>query len=519
MVAEPLQGAGGVVPSWEHGAPAARQEGRLEELSITPSLAEELRRIPAFADLAPGELSWFGESSHLVQLRPGDLVTREGEPADRMLVLLEGELHVARETGPPDGRLYILRGGQISGMLPFSRMTHFAYSTRAVVPSRLVWFPAALFPELLRRIPVLEARLVGVLTDRVREVTRHEELNEKLMALGKLSAGLAHELNNPAAAVRRSADDLQVRLVALRDRTIELIECGLSKAGICAAADLRAEVAARPRPELEPLAVSDRETEVAAWLEAHGVASGWRLAPTFVGAGFTVADLDTLPGRATPEVLPAVLLWLETGLGAQGLLGEIQAAARRISGLIDAVKAYSHMDDGLGREETDINGDLLSTLTMLAHKVGEKRVEVTTALAPDLPRIEAFAGELTQVWTSLIDNALDAVSPGGRVVVRTGRENAHVRVEIQDDGPGIPAEILDRIWEPFFTTKPVGSGTGLGLDIAHRIVVRRHGGDLWVESRPGDTRFFVRLPREAPRPPGPTPVLEAVAASEEAPRA
>jgi signal transduction histidine kinase len=488
-------------------------------------LRGELERVKVFAGLDEPALAWLADHFEESWLEPGEAAAEEGTPADRMMVLLEGELRVRREKGPSDGFINLIRAGDVSGMLPFSRMTVYPITARAVVRSHLLWLRAALFPEMLRRIPVLEPRLVAVLTDRVREATRLDQQREKLMALGKLSAGLAHELNNPAAAVQRAASELRDRLVALRSLAARLIECGLTPQSMEAAVALYRRAIERSRDprgeppsagavaagaELDPIAQSDREEAVGAWLEAHEVERPWVLAGTLAQFGVEPADLDRLAEVAPGVYLPCLITWMEGGLAAEGLLSDIASASHRISELVSAVKSYSHMDDGQGLAEVDLRREIESTLTMLAHKVRKKGVVVKRDFQRDLPPLVAHPGELNQVWTNLLDNAVDAVAAGGHVEVRAAREGDSLRVDIRDDGPGIPADIQARIWEPFFTTKPVGEGTGLGLEVAQRIVVRRHGGSLTVASVPGDTCFTVRLPLI---PPGPAAAAQAPGAS------
>jgi signal transduction histidine kinase len=465
------------------------------------SLTEELRRVEVFADLPDDQLAWLAEHAEVASFAAGEVTIAEGAPADSLVILFEGEVQARREKGPADGRVIIIRAGEVTGMLPFSRMTHYNITGRAVTPVRMARIHTSLFPEMLDRIPVLEARLVGLLTDRVREATRVEQQREKLISLGKLSAGLAHELNNPAAAASRSAGELRRRLVTLRELTVDLAECEHAGELIHLAAELREKAAARSGDqELDPLASSEREDALTEWLEGHGVERAWVIAGTFAGAGLTVADLDALgslidnAGEASSEALSCLLSWVEEGLAIDALASEVESAVRRISELVGAVKSYSHMDSGQAKGPTDLHRDLDSTLTMLTHKVRAKNVQVTRDYAAGLPEIQAFAGELNQVWTNLLDNAFDAVAPGGTVEISTRRENGFVRIDVRDDGPGIPEDVLDSIWDPFFTTKPMGQGTGLGLDIARRIVERRHGGEMSVESAPGDTRFTVRLP-------------------------
>jgi signal transduction histidine kinase len=468
------------------------------------ALKQDLRRVPVLSDLSDEQAAWLAEQLHEVSLQPGEVFGVEGEVADRMVIILEGEIRSRRERGQADGRFYSASEGEVTGLLPFSRMTHWGGTIRAAVPSRIAWLPATLFPEMLRRIPQLEAKLVGVLTDRVRETTRNDQQQEKLMALGKLSAGLAHELNNPAAAVQRAVSELLDRLHRLRDLTVRLVECGLDSAAICGAVELRRRAGERRQTEgqrrdlVDPLALADREAALGDWLEEHGVDRPWVAAGTFAATGIVLDELDALAAQVPDAALRCVLNWLEGGLAAEGLLGDMAAASRRITELVAAVKSYSHMDEGQGTGEVDVPREIETTLTMLGHKMRAKGVTVTREYAPDLPSICGFAGELNQVWTNLLDNALDAVPEGGHIGVRAARESDHLLIEIRDDGPGIPAEIQGHIWEPFFTTKSVGQGTGLGLDIALRIVTRRHGGSISLNSTPGDTRFAVRLPLNAP---------------------
>ncbi len=462
-------------------------------------LRQALRGVPLLADLAEAEIDWLAENAEEIHLADGEVVSREGEPAERMSIVLAGELRGRGEKGPGATRTFIAQAGEITGLLPFSRLRQWGATIRAAGPTRVAAISSARFGEMLRRIPALEPRLIALMTDRARETTRVEQQNEKLLALGKLSAGLAHELNNPASAMGRAVSELRRRLAALPALTAALIHQGVEPDqmdALCRLHDTSGQGAGQGGGAmLDPLAQADRESELSDWLEERKVADAWRLAPTFVATGMTAGDLKRFVARVPAAVLPAAIPWVETGAALHLLLGEMENAARRISDLVGSVKEYSHMDRELTEKaETDLHRALDSTLTMLGHKAKAKGVKVIREYDPDLPAVPAFAGELNQVWTNLLDNALDAVAPGGRVSVRTRRIDHQAEVEIGDDGPGIPAELLGRIWEPFFTTKPMGEGSGLGLDIARRIVVGRHGGEMRVESRPGDTRFLVSLP-------------------------
>ncbi|HEX3554944.1 MAG TPA: ATP-binding protein [Thermoanaerobaculia bacterium] len=474
-------------------------------------LRQALRSVPLLADLTEAEIGWLAEHAEEIHLADGEVTSREGEPADRMSIVLTGELMGRREKGGGEAsRVFIARAGEITGLLPFSRMRVWPSTVRAVGPTRLAAIPAARFAEMLAAIPVLEPRLIGVMTDRARETTRIEQQNEKLLSLGKLSAGLAHELNNPASALGRSVAELRDRLAALPALTAALIRQGVEPAQMETLCRLHATseegaalagTAGAGGMALDPLAQADRESAVGDWLEDRQVNEAWRLAPTFVAAGMTAGDLESLAARIPGSVLPAALAWLESGIALHLVLEEMETATHRISGLVGAVKEYSHRDRELTEKTaTDLHRSLDSTLTMFGHKAKAKQVKVKRDYDPQLPAIHAFAGELNQVWTNLLDNALDAVAIGGSVSVGTRRVDGRVEVVIADDGPGIPAELRTRIWEPFFTTKPVGEGSGLGLDIARRIVVGRHGGEMRLESRPGDTRFLVTLPIGASPP-------------------
>jgi signal transduction histidine kinase len=459
-------------------------------------LRQALRGVPLLADLAEAEIDWLAENAEEMHLADGEVVSREGEPAERMSIVLAGELRGRNEKGAAT-RTFIAQAGEITGLLPFSRMQRWGATIRAAGPTRVAAIASSRFGEMLHRIPALEPRLIGLMTDRTRETTRVEQQNEKLLALGKLSAGLAHELNNPASAVGRAVSELRHRLAALPALTAALIHEGVEPAQMDALCRLHdtSEQGLGEAPMLDPLAQADRESELSDWLEERRVANAWRLAPTFVATGMTAGDLERFVAGVPAAVLPAAIPWVETGVALHLLLGEMENAARRISDLVGAVKEYSHMDRELTEKAaTDLHRALDSTLTMLGHKARAKGVKVIREYDPDLPAVPAFAGELNQVWTNLLDNALDAVAPGGRVSVRTRSIDHQAEVVIGDDGPGISAELLGRIWEPFFTTKPMGEGSGLGLDIARRIVVGRHGGEMRVESRPGDTRFLVSLP-------------------------
>jgi len=316
---------------------------------------------------------------------------------------------------------------------------------------------------------------------------------QQLLALGALSAGLTHELNNPAAAAVRATSALRDRVAGMRHKLAMLAHDELDPRLLELLVDVQEEAvqAVSQAPKLTALQESEREDEIGDWLDERGITGGWELAPIFVAAGTSTEFLDKVADRASGVMLEGALRWLAYTLDTELLIGEITDSVTRISSLVAAAKQYSNMDRA-PHERVDIHAGLESTLVMLGSKL--EQVEVVTDYDRSLPPVPVYAGELNQVWTNLIDNAVQAMDGHGRLSVRTSMDGDRVRVEVGDTGPGVPEGLRQRIFEPFFTTKPVGQGTGLGLDICYRIVVGRHGGDLTVESQPGDTRFIVRLP-------------------------
>ena len=458
---------------------------------------EALRRVHVFADLPDDQLRWFVDNSEERRFVAGEAMFRKGDPADRMVVYLEGEVHAYWDEANHD-IVYIARAGEpsteVTGMLPFSRMTEFTVTGYAVTDVRLLWFPVSLFPEMMLRMPVLVQRLVGIMSDRVRESTTLDQQQDKLMALGKLSAGLAHELNNPAAGATRAANDLIETLKELRAADMRLCSHELThkhQASIDAF-ERKAIDHTASAEQLNSLDQSDREDEVNEWLEAHGIEESWKLSPNLVEAGMDSAALEQLLGEIPATATADVLARVNCQLAAARLASEIKTATTRISELVGAIKEYSYMDQA-SVQELDVHKGLDNTLLILKYKLKKKDITVTRDYAESLPLIKAYGSELNQVWTNLIVNAVDAMSLGGKLKVRTKREPTDILIEIRDNGAGIPADARSRIFEPFFTTKPVGDGTGLGLDTVARIV-RKHRGNVRFESKPGDTCFQVRLP-------------------------
>jgi signal transduction histidine kinase len=461
---------------------------------------EALRGIDVFADLPDDQLKWFADSVDELHLSPGDVLFRKGDPADVMVVYLEGEIHAYRDDQDHDNYVYVARAGdrstQVSGLLPFSRMKVWSATGRSVSNMRVLLFPKRLFPEMLQRMPVLAERLVGLMSDRVREVTTADQQRDKLMALGKLSAGLAHELNNPAAGATRAANALIATLAELRAADLKLCThdlTGEQHAAIHAFENAAIEHTSMAT-QLNSLEQSDREDLVANWLEAHGIEDPWKFTDNLVEAGIDSTALERMLGTVQADAIADVLARVNAQLAAAKLAGEIKTSTARISELVGAIKEYSYMDQA-SVQDVDVHKGLENTLLILKYKLRKKNIAVTREYAEALPRIKAFGSELNQVWTNLIANAIDAMPERGSLKLRTRREPTDILVEIRDNGSGISEAVRSRIFEPFFTTKPVGEGTGLGLDTVARIV-RKHHGNIRFESKPGDTCFQVRLPAE-----------------------
>lgn len=430
------------------------------------TLDQALREVPLLTDLPDEAIGWLMANGDEVRYEAGTVAAEQGDPAEYMFILLEGEIEARSSSQAP----FLARAPQITGLLPHSRMKTMQRTVRTVEPTRLLRIHKNRFDEMMDRIPELEKRLIGLMADRIRDTAQADLQHEKLTALGKLAAGLAHELNNPAAAVARNIKTLREKLRGL-------------------AAGEEAMVEARGESPKNALERSDREEELGEWLSSQGIADAWELAAELVDAGFT---------RESASVAnPAALRKAAVATAIDRLAADIEHASARISELVKSVKEYSYMDTE-AETEVDIHAGIENTLTMLSHRL--RGIQVERDFDPALKRVCGHGGELNQVWTNLIDNAADAMAGSAekRLWIRTAQRNESAIVEVADTGAGIPDAIRSRIFEPFYTTKPQGQGTGLGLDIVFRIV-KKHCGEIRFESKPGATCFQVTLPTERSR--------------------
>jgi signal transduction histidine kinase len=450
----------------------------------------ELLRFPAFAGLPDDQLDWFISRAQEMRQKPGEAAFRAGDPADAMYVILDGQIQGRGDIGG-ETVVFMIQAGAVTGLLPFSRMKQYTVGVRAVTDVRVLRFPSSLFPELVNKMPELTQRLVGLMSDRIRETTRREQQRDRLASLGKLSAGLAHELNNPASAAKRAASQLRDVLTKIRNASHELGARELTVAQKSEIDKLEASFVQHEEPPPDPLTVSDLEEQIDSLLRSHGQNDLWQMAADLARKNIKPEALESLFATLDADTARAALVRIAASVEVAALLNEIESGTSRISDLVRAIKEYTYMDQ-TPVQNVDIVKSLETTLTILNHKL-KQGVTVRRDYQGVPLLVNSFGSELNQVWTNIIDNAIDAMGGKGELRVRTYRENACVVVEIGDNGPGISEEVEAHIFEPFFTTKGVGEGTGLGLDTVQRIV-KKHQGNIQVTSKPGDTRFQVWLP-------------------------
>ncbi|MEU6356473.1 ATP-binding protein [Streptomyces sp. NPDC047072] len=471
---------------------------------VLPCSPEEIGSLFLFEKLSAEQLGQLCSAGRVERFEPGPVFT-EGDPATCFYVLIEGTVVLSRRVGGDDIEVSRTsqRGvyaGAVQAYLGERVPQIYSNSMRVTDTSRFFVVPAEQFAGFMEEWFPMAVHLLEGLFFGSKSAQRAIGQRERLLALGSLSAGLTHELNNPAAAAVRATETLRERVGKMRHKLGIIAQGSYTPETMANLIDIQERTAERvaKAPTLSPLEASDREDELADWLDDHGIQEGWRIAPSFVQAGLDVDWLDQVAAALDEDMLPNAIGWLNYTVETELLMDEINDSTARISHLVDAAKQYSQLDRA-PYQVADVHDLLDSTLLMLSGKIGQQ-IKVVKAYDRTVPKVPCYPAELNQVWTNLIDNAVHAInSVGGEgtLTVRTRLDHDRLLVEFGDTGPGIPADIRGRIFDPFFTTKPVGEGTGLGLDISWRIVVNKHHGTLQVESSPGDTRFQVLLPLTA----------------------
>lgn len=460
------------------------------------NLITSLRQFPNFAQIPDEQLQWFVARVEEQHFSVQTTIIQAGGAIDYLMVLLNGRIRI--DGGATDDIIVYDTPGDILGVLPYSRIKEATFPLIADADTRVIQLHRDHLRDMTAHCYELTELMVRQMTDRVRDFTRQIQQGEKMASLGRLSAGLAHELNNPVSAVVRSADALKSHMKATPERFKAVMAIRLPEDEVNAVNELMFSRLESEPPTLSMLERNSRQDDLTAWLEDNNIENADELTESLVDFGFTVEDLDTIGAQVSVENLGAVLSWIVNNLVAEKLVREIAEASGRISTLVGSIKSYTHMDRGEGREAIKLKNDIVNTLTLLDHKLKSKRISASVTIPPDLPIIKGWPGELNQVWTNLIDNAVDAMPEGGKIEINAELDqrpdgSAFIYTRVIDNGEGIPEDIRSKIFEPFFTTKAMGAGTGLGLDIVQGIM-KHHRGSIKVESKPGRTEFIVCLP-------------------------
>lgn len=457
----------------------------------------ELKTVVALSDLPEEHLLWILDHSVYLEFEDGSLIRKFGEPINEMYFLLEGSISFYLDVNGRQVHYFNFENdkasGGVSGLLPYSRMKTSPGYSYAEGKTRMLQLHKKYFPELERLNPDLIQRLIGYMTERARIFATVQLQFEKVNALGKLSAGIAHELNNPAAAINRISAELAKRLKLNYELTQKLLSQGIKAEHIQSISNLvHLKEQDKGSKKLSAMERIEKEDAIADWMEKIGV-DNREAAEAFAEAGFSNEDLESIHKDSGKEAFIQILRWLENLLSSQRIIKDLEEASTRISNLVGAIKSHVHMDQTNDLQPTNVHNDIENTLTLLGYKLREKNIIVRKKYCSDLVDIPAYVGELNQVWTNLIDNAIYAVDKNGELTIETSCDKKNVKVKIIDSGSGIPKEIISKIFDPFFTTKKMGEGTGIGLDTVNRIV-KHHNGEIKVDSIPGRTEFAVCIP-------------------------
>jgi len=457
-----------------------------------PDLIDRLVAHTTLGSAPREELEWVIAHGSLRRLEEGEVLSAKGVPVAGMFVVLTGHIAIFVDRGAGRHKVIEWWAGDVAGILPYSRLVSPPGDSVAQAPSEILAIPRADLTEMIRECHEITSVLVHKMLDRNRQFTSGGLHDEKMIALGKLSAGLAHELNNPAAAIERGATLMGDRLEELDQAARAVGALPLTDAQRAGIDAVRSSFhAGRAEGVLSPIQQAEREDAIADWLEARDIRGD--VAGTLAETAVTIDALEQIAQSLKGPALGVVLRWAAAGAAARGIASEIQEAAWRISGLVVCIKGFTHMDQATEAGRVDVGSGLNNTVVVLKAKARSKSVAVTVKVSPDLPAARGFAGELNQIWGNLIDNALDAVPDCGHVEVTATCERQRVVVRVIDDGPGMSDDARDRLFEPFYTTKPVGQGTGLGLDIVRRLI-SHNDAEIEFDTAPGRTEFRVRLP-------------------------
>jgi signal transduction histidine kinase len=456
----------------------------------------ELKNIIALSDLPDEHLLWILDHSQYLEFEEGEVLMKTGTPTENLHFMLEGTVDFYLDVNGKQVYYFTFANdkatGGVSGLLPYSRMKTSPGYAYAVSKVRMLKLHKSFFPELERLSPELIQRLIGYMTERARTFATMQLQHEKVNALGKLSAGIAHELNNPASAINRISSELTKRLDLNYELTQRLLAEGIKPELIQSIKNLVHSKEQNGTSKLSAMQRLQKEDAIADWLDQHKIANH-EVAETFTESGFSDEDLEYIHKQSGEAAVSDVLRWLENLLSSQRLIKDLEEASGRISSIVGAIKSHVHMDRTNDLQPTNIHKDIENTLTLLGYKLREKSITVHKIFCSDLVDIPAHISELNQVWTNLIDNAIYAVDKSGELTIETSCDKKNVKVKIIDNGVGIPKENLSKIFDPFFTTKKMGDGTGIGLDTVNRII-KHHSGEIKVDSVPGRTEFAVCIP-------------------------
>lgn len=465
------------------------------QINKSMDILQELHQNENLSSVPESELQWLVDHAEIVTLEEGEYLYRKGDPVDHLLIIMAGRLRMFIDRSGQHRELGFNEKGYIGGLLPYSRMKTGAASGVAVEKTTALCLPRSAFPEMISSQYQLVESFVHLMLDRTRDYTKLDQQNEKMISLGKLSAGLAHELNNPAAAVVRSASALKKHLGFVPEKFKNVISIQATDAQVDHVNEILGNVLKRGTPDLTLLEKSALEDELYDWLEEHEVDNGFEIAECFAEYGVMTHDLEGVAGQISAKNLPAVLDWINNVLTTEKMVNEIAEASERIGNLVQSIKDYSHMDGGADKKMVALRDGVESTLRILQHKLKTKHIKVALEMPDSLPKVCVSPGEMNQVWTNLIDNAIDALPEAGEIRIESAQDREFVITKVIDNGSGIPQDVIGQIFDPFFTTKEIGKGSGLGLEIAQNII-KRHRGQIKVSSKPGHTEFNVCLPIE-----------------------